>query len=194
MSLLSESDEAHELYDTIVNAVMGGKASDMLLASSLYEIKEKNLYKKAVGRGVDTWEQFLMQPEVNLTQHRARKLITTYEYFVKEHGLTEADISDADMDNLWYVAKRDPDVSDDDLDLIVEAAKNLSHNHFKERYHDVFGEQERTYSYLVMQRCDQTNNLTKVHGINTEDVLNHFEINEQRPAKTKDKLREQGEE
>lgn len=189
MSLRSDADEAFEIYDTIVNAVMGSKASEILLAQALYEIKEKKLYKKAVGEGIDSWEQFLFQPEINITKHHARKLIKTYKFFCVKHDKCN-EIVDTSMDNLWHVAKEDPNLTEEQLNAVVEAASSLSHHEFKERYHDINGEEERTYSYLVMQRCDQTNNLQKVHGINTEDILDHFEINERRPAKTKDKLRE----
>jgi hypothetical protein len=155
---------------------------------AIYELQKDNLYKKAIGNGIDKWNHFLKLPEVNMSNHTAKKLSSIYEVFCEGLGYDKEVIYDCEVDNLWYVITGDvlSDTDDEQTDELINLARQFSNYEFKEAVQDMVYGEERRYDYLVMQRVKETNNLRRVHGISTEDVLNKFNINESIPKRIKD--------
>lgn len=177
MSLKQDSQLAHQLYQQIVSDCQLDRVSDLLLARQLYNIKQDKLYRKATGEGgITRWVDFISQPEINISQHKSRKLLRIYEHFVVGLGYQIEELLGIDTNALDYIAKNGVT---EDIDELLEGARTLTYSDFKDRVHDQASQGERTYTYLVMQRCEQTNNLKKVHGISSEDILDNYNIDEQ---------------
>jgi hypothetical protein len=188
MSLKTDTKRARSLYRLIEEANKSINYAKIEMGYAIYELQKDNLYKKAIGNGIDKWNHFLKLPEVNMSNHTAKKLSSIYEVFCEGLGYDKEVIYDCEVDNLWYVITGDvlSDTDDEQTDELINLARQFSNYEFKEAVQDMVYGEERRYDYLVMQRVKETNNLRRVHGISTEDVLNKFNINESIPKRIKD--------
>lgn len=167
---------AHETYQKLKLICSGSVKHDLLLASYLYDMRRYDLWRDSVG-GIDSWADFLKQPEINIPMSKANRLIRVHEYFVVG-GLPGVDISGIPLSKLDYIARKGK--SGRTLELL-EAARELSSADFKELLHDVTNgkegeEAERTYEYMVMRRCIETGSLTKVHEVASDDIKQSFNL------------------
>lgn len=131
------------------------------------EAKEGETYKEDIGAGVDTWSDYLSQPEIGATVREANELIKVYD-FCRANGI---DYMLTSFATLKYMARRG--IVDDEM---VDASSVLTTKDFKERFYDHETEDKgkRTYAYMVMRRCLETGNLYKVHGYGSNEVLEAF--------------------
>lgn len=130
-----------------------------VLVSLGHVLKEaKGSYREMVGEGINTWADFLSQPEIGLSVREATSLIQLAEY----ESSTGVPIPDLNLATAKLGASKgilDP--------ALIEDMKVLNLKDFKERHYDVVSGVDnapRTYTYLVMKRCNETGNLTKVYG------------------------------
>lgn len=142
----------------------------------LHELKDKSAFKKAVGAGIDTWDDYIAQPEIHLSRGEADRLIQIYEQFVLRFQFDEDFVSEIPIKNLHYllpIAKASGD--EDDIEELLYAAKDLSQRDFRERVGEI-KYPERTYEYLIMKRCVETGSLTKMHDIDSESIKERFNL------------------
>lgn len=139
------------------------RRSEIELGELLLQAKQN--YRDLVGEGINTWHDFLAQPEIALSNSEANFLMAIAETFlVRDY---EA-MPKANAKLIIKMKHYDEEV--------LNAAKTLSVKDFKERYYDIVTEDngERTYSYIVMKKCNETGNLSKVHEVESEEVLAAF--------------------
>lgn len=124
----------------------------------------------AIGSGIDTWFDYVAQPEIGISVRDANDMIRVAE-FVGEHSIE--DPSEIPTATLKYMTKRG--ISDDEM---VTAARVLTVKDFKDRYfdHKTNDAGERTYSYMLMKRCKETGNLSRVLGVEEENLLEKFNV------------------
>jgi hypothetical protein len=135
------------------------------LGSLLKEIKVGELYKTEIGAGIDTFYQFLCQPEIGMTVNEANFLIKAYDK-AKEGHYNFRDISPRKLKYL---------LSSANIDELIDDARTLSNADFIERHYDKKTNNEaRTYEYLVMRRCNETGSLSKVGGVESNEVKEVF--------------------
>jgi hypothetical protein len=174
MSLLTEATQARELHLEVETLVRSQARSDMRLAEKLFFLKKHNLYKKAIGEGINTWVDYLKQPEVNISLHKANKLIKIYQHF-DMLGYKMEEIESVPLHALAHVAEKGA-VDVQQIDELLEDAKVLSQTDFKEKYHDTVESGARTYTYLIMKKCVETGSLEKVHNISSEKIVEAFNL------------------
>jgi len=135
------------------------------IGSTLKDLKTDEAYKDAVGAGVDTWHQYLSQPEVGMTVNEANYLISAYDLWRSIPDLV-------DVPERYWKLVLGQELSEE----LIESAKTLSYQDLKERLYDVKTEDKgpRTYSYMVMRRCNETGNMTKVPLIESDEVKDAF--------------------
>lgn len=168
-----------QVHNKLLEVVQFSKQSFVAMGALLHELYNEEKYLDAVGEGIDTWEDYLKQPEIGLTPKEANRLIQIYETFVLRFEFSEERIANIPIKNLHYllpVAKQLDDSSQEELAELVEAAGALTQTDFRERIYDVKTEEtgDRTYVYLVMQRCNETGTLRKIPGIESEEILEVF--------------------
>jgi len=174
-SRVFQATQAHELHTEIESLVKSQFRSDIRLGEKLYVLKRDNLYKKAIGEGISTWGDYLRQPEISITPFRAAKLIRLYEHFILRIGYQPGDLDGVPTYALDYIsAKGLRDVVQ--IDTLLGDARVLSAKDFREKYHDDVEQTERTYSYMVMRRCKETNNIEKVHDISSDIIKEKFNL------------------
>ena len=174
-SNLETASAAHELHTEIESLVKSSFRHDIRLGQKLHDIKQNSWYKKAVGAGINTWGDYLKQPEVNITAYRAAKLIRLYEHFILEVGYKAQDLDGVPTYALDYIA--DKGLTDKDgVDSLLDDARFLSAKDFKERYHDDITRTARTYTYLIMRKCVETGNMEKVHEISSDKIQEAFNL------------------
>ena len=175
MSLQTDVTQALELHHEIEELVRHQTVSDIYLAEKLYEIKETGLYKKAIGEGINTWVDYLRQPEVNITPHRANKLVRIYEHFCVGMGYERDQLEGVPLYALAFITNKSfNDV--EAVDLLIEDSKVLSEKDFKEKYHDEVEDGIRTYTYLIMKKCVETGSMEKVHNIPSDQIISAFNL------------------
>jgi hypothetical protein len=149
-------------YDELLQILKARTVVALDLGGVLKDIKNGALWESEIGAGIDTWHQFLSQPEVNMTVNEANQLIKMFELDIPE-------IESIPLRNLKFLVGKEL------TDELIEDSKVLSHVDLVERHHDLkTGKEERTYEYLVMKRCKETGSLSKVGGVESEEVKSAF--------------------
>lgn len=157
----------HDTYETLVSCGTEAKANYIAMGKLLMELRVNNKWKEAIGDGITTWSAFLKQPEIGLSVGEADKLMKIY------NRLADYDVNEISLVNL----KRLVDVEHITED-IVDQARTLSDKDFKEVLAENENISERTYVYMVMKRCKETGNMTKVHDLSSEVIKDTFNLND----------------
>lgn len=144
----------------------------------LNKLRNDELYKLTNG-GMD-WEDYLKQPEVSLTTGQARKMIEIYQLFCVNMGMEAEELGFYPLTALKFILnkyKKGQFADAKKIKEVLEASKSLSFRDLKEHYQDeVIQMTERTYEYVIMKRCIETNNINKVHGIESDDIKSKFNL------------------
>lgn len=181
MQDLTTSNEAHVLVSNLISLQKVRRKIDVERGRILYQLHANRLYLQAYGDGVDSWEEFLRSPEIGLTVSEANRAMQLYEYFVIKFKIPEQDLESIPVRTLTHLLPKLKlgQVNQATVGALIEDAKGLTFFEFKERLHDVQVGTDRTYTYMVMKKCNETNNLSKVIGISNEEILSAFpQINE----------------
>lgn len=172
------ADSAHALVKSLVEMREQSRRLDVMSGGVLWRLKANNLYRSAFGDGVDTWDEFLRSPEIALSVSSANRMMQLYEYFVLKYGYEENSLADVPVKSLNHLLPRlkSGDLGEKEVDELIESARTLTFNQFKERVYDVMndGEDTRTYTFLVMRKCNETNSLSVVRDITSEDILTNW--------------------
>lgn len=169
----------HELYISLVAKSKVMNYNYIALGKTLKELKENDKWRDAVG-DVDTWQQFVKQPEIGLSVGEANKLIDIYETYVEKMGYDEDRLSQISIKNLKALLQKAKTL--DNIESFLYQAETLSDRDFKEALietRDDLEEVPRTYRYVVMRVCNETKNMNKVHGIESESIKKEFKIIEE---------------
>lgn len=144
----------------IFDAMQAYRLVMIRLGGLLSAAKDAEIWHDEIGDGIDTWYDFISQPEVGLTPAEASFLMHLYE-LAQDEG--EGDVSRIPTATVRYMFRKGGNIDD---------AQVLTTKDFKDKYfEDGLGKMiKRTYTYMVMKRCNETGNITKVHGIDTQDV------------------------
>lgn len=160
--------KAHDIHRDVVGYVDIQIRSDILLGQSLFLLKKDNLFKKAIGAGIDTWADYLKQPEINISKSRAEKLIKAYQYFVLNLRFTVEELHGVPLYALSIIAEKV--AARKKVEELINDARVLSEKDFKEKYHDDVTQTTRTYRYMVMKKCVETGSMEKLHDITSEEI------------------------
>lgn len=171
-------DHAVELHQKLIQAINGSKFSFLLIGKLLYELQQDDLYTSAIGNGADDWDDYIAMPEIALSRGEASRLSQIYEHFIERMGYDENRLAQIPIKNLHYLLPIAKNIfSRDELDPLVDDAENLSQKDFRLKlYENKHETDERTYTYLVMKRCNETNSISRVYGITSEDIVTKLNI------------------
>lgn len=174
MNTLQKADNAHQVYKDLVTAIQTQRLFGVFLGKFLWQLKANDLYQQAVGQGVDNWNDFLKLPEISLEVRDANRAMELYSIFVIDYGYTADELAEAKTKSLHYLLPlaRSGQIPEARIRELVEDAKHLPQASFKERIFDAkTGDQgERTYQLMLMRKCNETGNMTKVHGVDEEQL------------------------
>lgn len=169
--MLTTLSKPQELHNRLVESIGLTKRGFVVIGRLLFELQKNESYKEAIGAGIDTWDDYLAQPEIGLSRGEASRLTQIYETFIVKFGLDESYVSSIPIKNLHYLLPIAKDKNKNSLSELIEDAKNLSQKDFRERVYEAkTSSQERTYEYLIMKRCVETGGLSRVHEFSSEDV------------------------
>lgn len=181
---LTTSNEARQLVDSLISLQKVRRKIDVERGRILYQLRANRLYLSAYGEGVDTWEEFLRSPEIGLSISEANRAMQLYEYFVIRYQVDERVLEAIPVRTLTHIlpSLKLNSVSQESLQEILSSAKELTFFEFKERLRDIQHGTERTYSYMVMRRCNETKNLSRVIEISSDNILSAYpHLNEYNP-------------
>lgn len=150
-------------FASLISQIRDYKSVLFTIGGSLAYAREN--YEEMVGEGITSWSDFLAQPEIGLTVREANGLIKLHDW-VNETGVN---IKDVNLSSAKFAANKGLDINgvEDDINM-------LSLKDFKERHYDVSkGEDNapRTYTYLLMRKCNETNSLSRVYDEEAEKLL-----------------------
>jgi len=173
-----QSRGAYELHKTLVEIISYSRRSFVEIGKLLYELKERAKFLSAIGSGIDTWDDYISQPEIHLSRGEADRLMQIYDYFVLRNGISEDELSEAPIKSLHYLLPMAKKENNLDMSEMVKSASTLSQKDFREVIGDIHYGDVRTYEYLVMKRCAETGSLTKVHDITSEQIKNDYNLDD----------------
>ena len=172
------SELAHNLVESLIYIQRFQRKLGVEKGRLLWMLRADNLYREAFGEGVDTWEEFLRSPEIALSVSEANRTMQLYEYFVLKSEIEVELLEEIPVKSLQHMLPRlkSGEVSKDELPEMIGAAQTLTFNEFKERLYDVVNKSDgtRTYTFVLMKRCNETGNLSRVVGTEHEDLLRAF--------------------
>lgn len=112
----------------------------------------------------DTWVDFCKSPEIGFSPSEADTLIKMSRMF----GLLElADLPS--HNNMKLMVNKDVHMD------LLQSAQTLTTTDFRELIKDEeTGTQERTYSYEVIKRCNETGNIKRVYDDEKEEAIKNL--------------------
>ena len=174
------SGSPYDLHNSLVSTIEFSKKSFVVMGKLLSELYRGDAYKEAVGTGIDTWVEYITQPEIGLSKGEASRLISIYEEFVERLGFSEDYIASIPVKNIHYLLPMVKSMDGNgNVDVFLEDARVLSQKDFRERVYDIKNDDNgaRTYEYLIMQKCIETGTLQKVHDISSKLIESKFNLN-----------------
>lgn len=144
----------------------------------LYSLRRNGAYREVVGEGIDSWVDFLAQPELKLTRAVADKLIEIYEFIVKNDIFVNylSDLPWQSMHKIVRAVKKD-NLPREKWEEMINAGKFLSEKDFKHAFFDIQKpDTDKTYKYIVMKKCNETGSLEKVHEVENKDIIKAFNL------------------
>jgi len=167
----------YEYHKALIELIKKSKQNFIVMGEILYHLKTDDNFQQAVGEGIDTWIDYVKQPEIGLSRGEANRLVQIYENFVHRLGFNPDEIAQVPIKNLHYLLPvvKEMEKSEDVKELLYEAV-SLSQADFKERVYDIKNSEDRTYTYIIMKKSDQTGALTRVYDIESKDIKNAFGI------------------
>lgn len=177
-STLQKAEDAYHLYENVVKIVQAQQLAGVVLGSLLYKLKANNTFKKSIGAGIETWNDFLKLPEISLEVREANRAIELYETFVVKYGYTMNELAEAKIKSLHYLLPlaKVSDPNDQSIRELVEDAKHLTQNQFRESLFDARNTDKinRSYQFVLMRKCIQTGTLQKVTNVSHETIVEAF--------------------
>lgn len=182
MSLITSNLSPFELHQKLLESISFTKTGFVIIGKLLYTLQQNDNFASAVGEGINTWDDYITQPEIGLSRGESSRLIQIYEQFVLRLGLSEEDVARIPLKNIHYLlplVKSSTEENADDIRALVDDATQLSQKDFRERvYESKHEDQSRTYEYMVMKRCNETGTLSRVHDITSEQIKLALNIND----------------
>jgi len=182
-STLQKAEDAHQLFRALSETLKIGRMTGIVTGQMLWKLKANNAFKKAIGAGVDTWNDFLKLPEISLEVREANRSMELYETFVVKYGYAVEDLAEAKTKSLHYLlphAKAGV-IQEERIRELVEDAKHLTQNQFKENLFDAKSGRNRTYQFVLMRKCEETGALQKVPTVTNDMIVEafreHYKIN-----------------
>lgn len=170
-STQDSNSNAFELHSELVGLIKHSKRSFVETGKLLYELKKSGAYKKAVGQGIDTWKDYIAQPEIGLSITEADRLLQIYEQFVVIFGYEGDFISKVPVKHLIYLLPICKKGDAAQVDELLNAAIELSTKDFKAHTDELkVKDTPLTYEYMIMMRCKETGSLVKLHEYSASDV------------------------
>lgn len=167
---------AHEDYKKLLEVLKLGRMAGALLGQQLFRLYANGDWQKAIGQEI-SWEEFLMMPEVNLDKREATRAMEIYEEFCVKRGHSTEMLAEAGVKNLHRLlpmVKRGQ-LEDGQIGELLKAGAALPQKSFKETLYDAKNPGgTRTYRFEIFRRCNETNNLQKVHDIESEKIVEAF--------------------
>lgn len=172
--------DSSQLHQELARTVLGSKVQFIEVGKLLYELKQEDNFREAVGDGIDTWNAYLAQPEIGLSISEANRLISIYETFVLNYGYSEVEVAEVPIKNLHYLLPLAKSGEDKEIvDELFQEATHLSQRDFKERVHEHKDDTGvRTYEFVVMKKCIETGTMRKVHAIPSELIKEAFSLDD----------------
>lgn len=161
-----------EIYQSLVSTNRIFKLNYIEIGRLLCDLKDGNKFKDAVGC-VETWDDFLKQPEIGLSRLESDRLMKIYKKLILDKDVEVSALAGISLQNLKKLTEVE-EVTDE----IITQAQTLSDKDFKEVLAENKNIETRTYKYMVMRKCIETGNMTKVHGIESEIIKQTFNLNE----------------
>jgi hypothetical protein len=168
-----------ELHEQLVKTIGFSKQSFLVIGKLLHELKKKDLYKEAIGAGMEKWDDYLSQPEIGMTRGEANRLEQIYNEFVVIYDFPEQEIAEVPLKSLHYILPiaKQGYVDREEIEEMLEEARTLTQKDFRERMYERKNDtDERTYTYVVMKKCDQTGSLSKVWGVSSDEIKEKLNV------------------
>lgn len=168
---MKEDPQAYNAYTKLVSTCKVAKNNYLAMGELLNELKTGDKFKEAVG-DTETWNQFLKQPEIGLSIGEADKLIKIYTKLVFDNNVEITKLENISLKNLKKLSDQETITGE-----LVDMAMTLSDQDFREAITENKGIMDRTYTYMIMKKCKETGSMAKVHGINSDEIVEKFNLN-----------------
>lgn len=174
---LPTPEDARKDYENLMSVIMVHRGSAILIGRGLHYMRDSETYKLATG--IDTWHDFLK--EIGISVSEANRSIDLFETFCLQYGYPVEELAEAKTKSLHYLlpVAKSGTIPENRIRELVEDAKHLNQNQFRENIFDAKGESQgltpdkvlRTYQFVLMRKCNETGTLQRMQEITHETII-----------------------
>lgn len=151
------------MYAKLIEKIQEHRLRLVELGGMLKEAKESEIWKDEIGEGIDTWYDFVAQPEIGFTVTEADMLISMYELDI----IAPDKVQFIPTNTLKYLIKKGGDIDD---------AMVLTTKDFKKKYFDSKRRGTETFKYMIMKVSDD-GTMSRVFNVEELQIAKHQIIN-----------------
>ena len=111
-------------------------------------------------------------------------MMEMYSVFVLDYGFPVEEVAKAKTKSLHYLLPvvKGKKLSKSVVEDMLGDATHLTQAQFKESVYDVKTDNkgERTYTYLIMKKCNETGTMQKVHDVSSDKIVETFGLKDYR--------------
>lgn len=171
-----KATEAHADYKKLLEVIHLGKMAGALLGQQLYKLFANRAWQQAIGSEC-SWEEFLTMPEVSLDKREATRAMEIYEEFCVKRGYSTEMLAEAGVKNLHRMLPlvKKGKLEEEQIGELLKAGAALPQKSFKETLYEAKNPGgTRTFKFEIFRRCIETDNLQKVHDIESDRIVAAF--------------------
>ena len=135
----------------LIDQIQAYRLTMIALGKSLLEAKVESIWEDEIGYGIDTWYDFIAQPEIGFSNGESNFLIGLAN-LSSVHS--EAELSRVPTGTVKHMLKHGGDIMD---------AQVLSTKDFKKKNFETKHTREPNYSYIVM-KVHEDGTMNRVYG------------------------------
>lgn len=159
---------AHTL---LVQIIKNSKVNFVQMGAVLKYLQTGDKFKETTG-GINTWEEYIRQPEIGLSVGESNRLIQIFEVFCEKFSYSIERIASVPVKNLHYLLPIAKDTDDSErVDRLLDDAEHLSQKDFRDRVFEEKEDKKRTFEYIIMERCIETGNMKRVYEIPEIEII-----------------------
>lgn len=139
----------------------------------LKKIKDEKLYQYMGEGGFVSFEQFLINPEINLKYNTAMMYIRVYEFYIEQLKLPKEDLIDIPINRLNELTGKIKDLPKEKQIEWVEKAKTLARTDFEKELEDAKFRDEKK---VILKRCKKCGKIEIYYKIDEVCICNGLGI------------------
>lgn len=146
------------MVSQLVSEIQNLRLQMITVGRLLAQAKENSWWLEEIGAGIDTWYEFLAQPEVGLSASEANFLV---QLGGMSSVCSDGELARVPTATVKYILKHGGDI----MDAQLLTTKDFKRKYFEDRHQG----KDPKFKYMVM-KVNEDGTMDKVHNLTTEQI------------------------